>query len=57
MKETLTKIKNKFQGINSRVDQTKNQISTLEYKEAKNNQSEQQEQKRILKNEDSVSNL
>ena len=29
----------------------------MEYKEAKNNQSEQQEEKRIQKNEDSVSSL
>ena len=34
-----------------------NQISDLEHKEAKNNQSEQQEEKRIQKNEDSVSSL
>ena len=47
MKDTLIKIKNNLQGINSRVDEAKNQINDLEYKEAKNNQSEQQEEKRI----------
>ena len=48
MKDTRIKIKNNLQGINSRVNEAKNQISNLEYKEAKNNQcSEQQEQKRI----------
>ena len=31
------------------ADKTKNQISDLEYKEVKNNQSEQQEEKRIQK--------
>ena len=42
VKDTLTKMKNNLQGINSRVDDTENQISDLEYKEAKNSQSEQQ---------------
>ena len=41
----LTEIKNNLQGNNSRVDGAKNQINDLEHKEAKNNQSEQ-EQKR-----------
>ena len=35
MKDILTKMKNNLQGINSRVDQVKNQISDVEYKEAK----------------------
>ena len=35
MKDTLTEIKNNLQGFN-RVDKAKNQISDLEYKEAKN---------------------
>ena len=47
MKTALIEIKNNLQGINSRVDEAENQISNLEYKEAKNNQSEQQEEKRI----------
>ena len=38
-KDTLTKMKNDLQGIDSRV-QGKNQIRDLEYKEAKNNQTE-----------------
>ena len=41
MKYTRIKIKNNLQGINSRVDENKNQIRYLEHKEAKNNQSEQ----------------
>ena len=38
------------------MDEAENQINDLEHKEAHNNQSEQQE-KRIQKNEDSISNL
>ena len=48
MKDTLMEIKDNLQGINSRVDETKIQISNLEYKEAKNTQSEQQEKKNPL---------
>ena len=40
-------MRNNLQGNNSRVEETKNQINDMEYKEAKNNQSEQQEEKRI----------
>ena len=47
MKDTLIKIKNNLQGINSRLDEAKIQISDLEHKEEKNIQSEQQEEKRI----------
>ena len=39
------------------MDDTKNLINDLEPKEAKNNQSEQQEEKRTPKNEGSVSSL
>ena len=37
------------------MDETENQVSDMELKEMKNNQSEQQEEKRIQKNEDSIS--
>ena len=47
MKDTLIEIKNKLQGNNSGVDEAENQINDLEHKEAKNNQSEQQEENRI----------
>ena len=50
-------IKNNLQGNNSRVDEAENQINDLEHKEAKNNQSEQREEKRIQKNENSISSL
>ena len=57
MKDTLIEIKNNLQGINSKVDEAKNQINDLEHKEAKNNQSEQQKEKWIQKDEDSISSL
>ena len=38
------------------MDEAENQINDLKHKEPKNNQSEQEE-KRILKNEDSVNSL
>ena len=53
MKNTLTEMKNDLQRINSRVDEAKNPISDLEYKEAKSTQSEQQKEKRIQENKDS----
>ena len=57
MKDSLIEIKNNFQGNNSRVDKAKNQINDLEHKEEKDNHSEQEEEKRIQKNEDSISSL
>ena len=48
MKDTLLEIKNNLQANNSRLDEDENQTNDLEHKEAKNNQSEQQE-KRIKK--------
>ena len=36
MTDTLIEIMSSLQGINSRVDEAKNQITDLEYKEAKN---------------------
>ena len=48
MKNTLIEMKDNLQGNKSRVDEAKNQINDMEHKEAKNNQSEQEE-KRIQK--------
>ena len=56
-KGTVIEIKNNLQGNNSKMDEAKNQINDLEHKEAKNNQLEQQEEKRIQKNEDSVNSI
>ena len=50
-------MKNTLQGINSGIDQAENQVSNLDYNETKNTQSEQQKEKRIQKNEDSVRSL
>ena len=57
MKDTLIEISNNLQRDNSRVDEAENQINDLEHKEAKTHQSDQEEEKRTQKNEDSVSNL
>ena len=56
-KDALIEIKNNLQGINSRVDEAEIHMSNLDYKETKNNQSEQQEKKRIQKHEDSLSSF
>ena len=39
------------------MDEAENQINDLEHKEAKNNHSEKQEEKRTPKNEDSINSL
>ena len=48
-KDTLLEIKNNLQGNNRRVNEAKNQINDSEHKEAKDIQSEQQEEKGIKK--------
>ena len=52
MKVTLSEIKKNLQGTNSGWDEAENQINDLEHKKEKSIQSEQQEEKRIQKNED-----
>ena len=44
IKYVLVEIKNNLQGINSRVNEAENQTSNLGHKEAKNNQSEKEEE-------------
>ena len=56
-KYTLIEIKNNLQENNSRVGEAENQNNYLEYKEARNNQSEKQEEKRIQKIKDSARSL
>ena len=46
-----------MQGNKTRVDEAENQINDLKHKEEKNKKSEQEDEKRIQKNEDSVSSL
>ena len=48
-KDALIEIENNLQGSNSRMDEAENQINDVEHKEAKNNQSEQQEEGRMQK--------
>ncbi|KAK1333893.1 hypothetical protein QTO34_006282, partial [Cnephaeus nilssonii] len=57
IKHTLTEIKNIIQRPNSRLEECKNQVKDLEYKEAKDTPPEKQEEKRIQKVEDSVRSL
>ena len=57
MKDTLIEIKNNLQGNNSRVDEAENHINDLEHKEAKNNQSEQEEEELPAKMEAQVDML
>ena len=49
VKDTLIEIKNSVQGINSGVDEDKNQINDLAHKEEKDIQSLWQEEKRSKK--------
>ena len=51
------KKKNILQGINSRSDNTEDQISELEYRVVKISQAELKKGKRISKNEDSLRDL
>nr|KAF6462323.1 hypothetical protein HJG59_011354 [Molossus molossus] len=57
MKEALTEIKTNLHRFDSRVGKAKEQTINSEYKEANIIQSEQQKEKRIQKNEDSVRSL
>ena len=45
MKITLSKIKKNLQGINSGVDEAKNQINDLEHKEAKKTSNQNKKKK------------
>ena len=42
-KDTLLEVNNNLQGNNSRLDEAENQINNLEHKEAKHNESEQEQ--------------
>ena len=50
-------MKYNLQGNNSRMDEAENPVNELEHKEAKHNHAEQQQEKRIQKNEDSINSL
>ena len=51
MKSTITEMKNTLEGINSRWNEAEVQISDLEDKVAETTQSEQQQEKKIQKND------
>ena len=57
MKVVLSEIKKNLQRTKSGEDEAKNQINDLGHMEEKSRQSEQQEEQRILKNEDSLGSL
>lgn len=54
MKSTVTELKTTLDGIISRLDEAEDRISDLEDKAAENTQSEEQKDKRILKNENGL---
>ena len=49
VKDILIEIKNDLQGINSRIDEAKNWISSLEYKEAKTTNQNRKKEKESKK--------
>ena len=57
MKHSIIGIKNNLQGNCSIVDEAENQTNDLEHMEPKSNPAEQEEEKRIQKNEDSISSF
>ena len=57
MKVPLCEIKKNLQGTNSDGKETRTQINSLEQKEKRNTQPEQNEETRIFKNEDRLRNL
>ena len=57
MKAIQSEIKKNIQGINSEEKETRTQINDLEQKEEMNNQLEQNEETRIQKNEERLTNL
>ena len=57
MKVALCEIKKNLQGTNSEGKETRNQINSLDQKEERNIQPEQNEETRIQKNEERLRNL
>ena len=49
IKYTLTEIKNNIQRFNSKLEECKNQVKYLKYKEAKNTQLEKKKEKKNSK--------
>ena len=57
MKDTLTKMKNNLQGINSRVDKAENQIVIWNIRKQKTPHQNSKKKKIIQRNDDSVRSL
>ena len=57
IKNAISEINNTLEGMNSWLDEAEDWISVLEDKVGKNNQSEQQKERRILKNKESLRNI
>ena len=54
MRNTISQIRNTLEGINSRQDEAEDQISVLENKVVENIQTDQNKEKRFIKNKDSL---
>ena len=57
MKNTITEIKNTLEGINSRITEAEEQRSDLEDRMVEFNGAEQNKEKRMKRNEDSLRDL
>ena len=57
LKNVISEINNTLGRINSRIDEAEDRISVLEDKVEKISQPDQQKEKRILKNEESLRNI
>ena len=57
MKNAISEINNTLEGMNSQLDEAQDQISDLEDKVENNTPAEQQKEKWILKNEESLKNI
>ena len=57
MRNTITETKNTLEGINSRLDDKEEQISELEDRGVEITEAEQNKQKRMKRNEDSLRDL
>lgn len=57
MKNTITEVKNSLEGINSKVDDTKELISNLDDRVKEITQAEQEKEKKFSLNEDCLRDL
>ena len=57
MSNTITEMKNTLEGINSRITEAEEQISDLEYRMVEFTAADQNKEKRMKRNEDSLRDL